>query len=335
MIQVGVIGTGTWGKNHVRVWHEVQNVKLTAIADQDGATVKELSSKYGIRGETDYKKLLQDSAIDAVSICTPSSTHYTIAAEALKAGKHVLLEKPMALQSKECMQLSALAEKMKKTLMIGHVFRFDPLVQTIKQEIQNGTLGTVDFIYTSRLGLMTPRPDCGVIFDFALHDIDIACFLLDQLPKKVTAVGNTYRNKNARAFEDVGFITLEFPDGVLANAAVSWLTPKKVRDLWVIGSTRSIGADLITQQGDIYDKGIVPHYDNFGEFKLIRKSGSDTKMSVQVKEPLQEEILHFIDCVLRGKMPLVPGTIGTQMVKIIEACYQSIREHKTIEVEYD
>lgn len=336
MIKVAVIGAGTWGKNHVRVWSEVPQAELVAVADSNPEVGKRFATQYHIRSETDYRKLLQDVQIEAVSICTPSSTHYAIAKEAIIAGKHVLVEKPLALTHAEGKELTALAAARGVILMVGHVFRFDPVILRIKQEIQEGAIGKINFLYSSRLGLMTPKPDCGVIMDFALHDVDIACFLTGELPNAVTAVGQTFHAANGRTFEDVGFITLRFPSGILANASVSWLTPKKVRDLWVIGNKKSIGADLITQQCDIFDRGVVPEYGSFGEFKLITKqTGDDIRIAVENKEPLKEELSHFAECVLQGKPPAVTGAIGTQIVGIIEACYRSIRERRTVEVDYE
>lgn len=335
MLKVAVIGAGTWGKNHVRVWNELPRANLVAIADSRLEVVQHLAAQHRVVGETDYRALLRNPDIQAVSICTPSSTHYGIARAALEAGKHVLLEKPIALTTKEAHELSAVAAKHERVFMPGHIFRFDPVILRIKQELQSGTIGKVNFLYSSRMGLMTPRPDCGVIMDFALHDIDITCFLLDEWPTHVTAVGQTTHRGTARSFEDVGFITLQFPSGTLANASVSWLTPKKVRDLWVIGTGKSIGADLISQQCDIYDKGVVPDYSNFGEFKLITKQGGDdVRVAIENREPLKDELSHFADCALDGKAPKVTGEIGARVIAVIEACYRSMREGKTVEVSY-
>jgi len=335
MLTVGVIGIGTWGKNHVRVWSELPQAKLVAIADNNPEVAQRLAVQYHIAGETDYRMLLRNPNIHAVSICTPSGTHYAVAKAALEAGKHVLLEKPIALTAKEAQELVILAAQKNCIFMPGHIFRFDPVILRIKQELENGTIGKVNFLYSSRLGLMTPRPDCGVIMDFALHDIDIACFLLEEWPDRVTAVGQTTHSGTARAFEDVGFITMHFPSGVLANASVSWLTQKKVRDLWVIGSGKSIGADLISQQCDIFDKGVMPDYSSFGEFKLITKQGGDdVRVTIENREPLKEELSHFANCVLSGKAPKVTGEIGARVVTVIAACYRSMQQGKTVEVSY-
>ena len=333
-MRVGVIGAGTWGKNHVRVWSELPQAELVAVADTNPEVGKRFAMQYRIRAETDYHKLLDDPQIEAVSICTPSSTHYAIVKEAIVAGKHVLVEKPIAFTAAQGKELAALADERHVILMVGHVFRFDPLILRVKQEIEKGTIGKINFLYSSRLGLMTPKPDCGVIMDFALHDIDIACFLTGELPKAVTAVAQSFHETHGRSFEDVGFLTLHFPSGILAHATVSWLTPKKVRDLWVIGSRKSIGADMISQQCDIFDKGVVPEYNTFGEFKLITRQSDDLRIAVESREPLKEELAHFAECVRMGKQPVVPGLLGAQIVQIIEACYRSLREQRTVSVEY-
>ena len=332
-LEVGVIGTGTWGKNYVRILNELESVNLKKIADIEESSLKKLSGTYNVGWTTDYKDLLSDKDITAVCVCSPASTHYTIVKDCLIAKKHVLVEKPIAVSSKEGEELARIAKEQDRILMVGHVFRFNPGVLRLKEEIKKGTFGKIRFIYGSRMGLMTPRNDCGVITDFALHDFDTFCFLLDAYPKEVTAVASSYNNSG---FEDVGFCTLKFEDNIIANIGVSWLTPKKVRDLWVIGEKCSASLDYLSQVVEIYNKGIVPEYDSFGEFKLLTKQEGDCiKPFIPVKEPLKEEISHFLDCVITQKKPFTSSAIGIKVVKIIEACYRSLRKKSTIMVDID
>ena len=203
MLNVGVIGAGVWGKNHIRIFSEVEDANLVKIADLNEKNMNGMSNTFKIKTTTDYKEILNDSEIEAVSICTPASTHYKIIKEALESGKHVLVEKPLTLNSKEGEELVELAKNKNKILMVGHIFRFNPGVLRLKEEIKKGTFGKIYFMYGSRMGLMTPRDDCGVVFDFALHDIDTFCFLLDDQPIEVNTVTNSYTKSK---FEDVGFI---------------------------------------------------------------------------------------------------------------------------------
>lgn len=330
MVRIGIIGTGTWGKNHVRVLNELEGAELSVVSDLDEKSLKRFRSIYNVKTTPDYGEVLADSDIDAVSICTPASTHYRIVKDALKAGKHVLVEKPLSLRSSQGQELTELAEKKGLTLMVGHIFRFHPAVLRLKEEIRKGTFGKIRFMYGSRMGLMTPRSDCGVITDFALHDIDMFCFLLDRYPREITSVGSFYSNPE---FEDIGFCTLRFNENIIANVGVSWLTPKKVRELWIVGDKKSGRIDFMSHGIEVFDRGIVPEYDSFGEFKLVTKEGDDIRLSVPNKEPLKEEISHFIDCVKNGSRPLVDGKQGNDIVRIIELAYVSLREKRSIGVE--
>jgi predicted dehydrogenase len=328
MINLGVIGCGVWGRNHVRVLSELDNVNLEIISDLNIENLKKLNKTYKVKTTKNYQDILNNKNIHAVTISSPSSTHYKLVKQALLANKHVLVEKPITLNSKEGESLVKLAKKQNKILMVGHIFRYNPAVLKLKDEIKKGTLGKIRFMYGSRMGLMTPRHDCGVIFDFALHDIDTFCYILGEWPLEVTAVATSIKETK---HEDVGFITLKFRKGIVANIGVSWLTPKKIRDLWVIGDQKSAGLDYLSQELNIYNKGIVPEYNSFGEFKLMTKSeGDDYRPFIKNKEPLKEEIINFIKSIEKKQKPVVDGQIGVNAVKIIEACYQSVKEKRTI-----
>jgi len=331
MLNMGVIGTGVWGKNHVRVLSELDSVKLVKICDANKTNLESLKNTFGVGITTNYKDILKNDGIEAVSICTPASTHYKLIREALETGKHILAEKPLALSSKKAEELTKISIQNDRILMVGHIFRFHPAINKLKEEIKKGTFGKIRLLYGSRLGLMTPRTDCGVIYDFALHDIDIFCYLLDKLPREVTCVARSYKKDN---FEDVGFITLGFDENIIGNIGVSWLTPKKVRDLWIIGEEKSASVDCMNQEMTIYNKGIIPQYNSFGEFRLVTKQeGDDIRPFIPNKEPLKEEISHFVDCVLNGKTPLVDGKIATGIIRIIEKCHSSFKQKRTLMVE--
>jgi predicted dehydrogenase len=330
-VNIGVIGVGTWGKNHVRVLNELPGVKVVRISDVVESNMTRIAEVYKVPYTTEYKEVLDDPEVSAVSICTPASMHYVLVKEALSAGKHVLVEKPLTTSSRHGYELAELAEARKRILMVGHIFRFHPGVERVKEEIRKGTLGHIRFMYGNRMGLMTPRNDCGVITDFAIHDFDIFCYLLDEYPEEITAIGASYNNSK---FEDVGFCTLGFSHNIKANVGVSWLTPKKVRDLWIIGDKKSLSLDYLSQEIQIYDKGMVPQYDSYGEFRLITQQGDDVRLFVPTKEPLKEELFHFVDCVRTNAKPKVGADIANKIVQLIEFANQSLTEKRTVRVDF-
>lgn len=329
MMNIGLIGIGDWGKNYLRILSEIKDANLVKIADLDKQKLDYYGNMYKIPTTTDYKDIINDKSIEAICVVAPLKEHYNIVKDCLEGNKHVLVEKPIATTSQEGEKLVKLAKEKNKLLMVGHIFRFSPAVIKLKEEIKKGTLGKIRFLYGSRVGLMTPRTDCGVITDFALHDFDIFCYLLDGYPEEVTAVGNSYLNhKN----EDVGFVTLKFKDNIIANICVSWLTPKKIRETWIVGSEKCAKIDHVSQELLIYSSGIMPDYDSFGSFRFMTRQGDETKPIIDNKEPLKEEILHFMKCVIENKDPLTNGEIGVNILKIVEAAYKSLKEKKTVEI---
>ena len=187
-MNVGVIGAGPWGKNHVRAYTEIEGVSLRAVSDLDEKKLEVAKSK-NIPVTKDYRDILNNKDIDAISICVPASLHYKIGKEALEAGKHVLIEKPFVMSSKEGQELIDIAKEKNLILAVGQIFRFDPAIQYIKEEIKKGSFGKIYYISLSRLGLKMPRKDIGAIFNYAVHDLDIMCDILDKkLPDEITAV---------------------------------------------------------------------------------------------------------------------------------------------------
>jgi len=322
MVNIAVIGTGVWGKNHVRVCSEIEECNLVKICDLREGYLKEVGDRFKINTTRDYKEILADKNIVAVDICTPASTHYKIVKEALEAGKHVHVEKPIALTSKEGEELRAIAENQKRILMVGHLFRFNTGILKLKEEIHKGTLGNIRFMQSTRVGLMIPKPDCGVIFDYALHDIDVFCFLLGQYPTEVRAFAGNYLERD---FEDFGFLNFEYKNGVKASAFVSWLMPEKIRELWIVGDKKSARLDYSTQEISLFDKAIEKK-----ENLLSVKDGSKENLDFVKKEPLKEEIRHFINCIKTGKKPNVSAETAVNVVKVIEAVHKSIKENKVI-----
>ena len=330
-INLGVIGAGPWGKNHIRIYQEIENVSLKAVSDINGNLLKELKQTYKFETTPDYKKIISDPNIHAVSICTPASTHFKITKEALLAEKNVLVEKPLTINSKEAEELVEIAEEKKLVLAVGQVFRFDPSILKIKKNIEKGTFGKVYSISLARMGLKNPRADVGAILNYAVHDLDIMCDVLGkEYPEEITATTSHPLN---REYEDLAIISARFGNGTLGYCQVSWLIPKKIREFWLIGEKKSAHIDPINLELEIFEAGIVPKYEDFGTFKLITKEGLAHKPKIEKKEPLKEELKHFIDCVENKRKPMIDGEVGLRTIKMAEAALLSAKEKRTIKLD--
>jgi predicted dehydrogenase len=317
LLNLAIIGTGEWGQNHIRVSKELGVLKK--ICDIDESRLKYFKSYYGVDYTTSFKDILDDKSIDAVTLAVPASLHYKMGKQLLEAGKHILIEKPISTEIDEAEKLIALAEKQGLTISVGHVFRYNNALNYIKDMINNGNLGDVQLIISRRMGLRTPRPDCGVIMDFAIHDVDIAKFLMNEkIPQVMSAVKS---HPLGREYEDYGNIVLKFGDA-LADISVSWLTPTKVRDLMIVASEKSVILDYSTQEIKVYDQGIVPRYSSFGEFALITKEGDIYVPKVKFQEPLKLEIEDFLKSAESGKEPIANAKIGLEALKIINSTYR-------------
>ncbi len=326
-INVAVIGTGYWGKNHVRVFKSLETagiVKFEKICDANHEICKRITDQYYLESTENYKEILNNEKIDAVSICTPNNTHYKLGLEFLKAGKHLLIEKPLALTFKEAQRLARFAEKEDLILMAGHVFRFNPLVRKLKEELTKGTLGDVYFIVGNRTCLFIPKNECGVIIDLAIHDVDISLFLFDEtLPMRVQAVGGSFLRKK---FEEVAFVTLDF--GSIKNYIFSsWLHPKKVRETWVIGSEGEIHADYVSKKIRMFEKRICSD-DAHSKFKI--HEGPCRELDIENEEPLKLELTHFVDCVKRNKQPDVDGYVASRVIKVCEIAIKSLQKQRVM-----
>ena len=333
-IGVGVIGVGYWGPNLLRNFNNVTGAEARWAVDLDEARLSHISELYpDVRTTRVYRELLADGATSAVVIATPADTHCSLACEAFEAGKHVFVEKPMAMKESECRQMVAAAEKAGRRLMVGHTFLFNNAVHQIKQLIDSGELGDIYYVYINRVNLGLFREDCNVVWDLAPHDIAILNWLLGSNPKSLTAVGHAYVQPN---IEDVAFVNLEYPGNVMAHLHVSWLDPNKVRTITVVGSKKMLVYDDVsnTEKLRVYDKGVnvMPHYDTFGEFQLSYRYGDIVLPRIDDSEPLRNEAEHFIACIQNNETPLSDGYSGLEVVRTLEAACDSIREGGTARV---
>ncbi|MDP8212455.1 MAG: Gfo/Idh/MocA family oxidoreductase [Candidatus Zapsychrus exili] len=328
MINVGIIGCGHWGPNHVRIFSQLSNSESLMCADLDE---KRLAIIKGIFPEiiatTDYKDILNNADIDAVCIAAPTNIHFKLTKEALEAGKHVLCEKPLTLDSDECHVLNKLAKEKNKVLMVGHIFVFNAGITWIKKYIESGELGKIHSAYAIRTNLGPFRYDVNALWDLAPHDISIFNYLFDNSPINVSARGQKCLGNS---LEDVAFATLEYPDNLLANIHVSWLDPKKVRQITIVGEKKMLVWDDLDNIGPIklYDKyaeRTATFYETYGEFQLLSKEGSITIPNIGFNEPLKAQAKYFIDCVENGDSPdLSDAQKGADVVKTLCAIQQSI-----------
>ena len=307
-----VIGTGFWGKNHARVYNEIEETDLLAVCDIDADRAKAVAEQYGAKSYSNLRKMLQDKNIDLVSVCTWSTSLAKVAAEAAKAGKHVLVEKPMAANVKEATRLFETAQKQQVHLTVGFLMRFIPGLQQIKKAVDGKTIGDLVCATAKRVSQWPERiGDVGVVKDIAIHDIDAMLYLFNEDPIAVYAKTGAMRHKR---FEDYAQLLLTFERGKTAFIEANWLTPYKTRTLVVTGSDAIMSLDYITQELKI---------ENVKETVQPRQT---------IVEPLKLELRHFANCVLEKEKPLITGLDGMKALKIAEAALKSSTTGKIVKL---
>jgi UDP-N-acetylglucosamine 3-dehydrogenase len=307
---VGVIGAGFWGRNHARNLKELAETRLVAICDKDAEKAKALAELTGAEAYTDSSQMLKRKDIEAVTVCTWSTALAGEALRALKSGKHVLVEKPMANNVQEARKIVNLANRNQRRLMVGFLMRYIPGIQRIKEAIGKGEIGTLVYATARRVSQWPERiGDVGVVKDLAIHDIDITRYLFDDDPVEVYAKAGNLRH---RKFEDHAQILLTFKAGRTAFIEANWLTPYKIRKLIVTGSEAIMSLDYITQEIIVETAGqtVAPRYD--------------------VKEPLKLELQHFARSILDDKEPIVTGLDGLKALRIAEVALRSARDSAAI-----
>jgi predicted dehydrogenase len=336
-IRVGVIGSGYWGPKLARNFHDLANAKLAMISDLRLDRLEEIQSLYPeVAGTQNYKEML-DGEVDAVVIATPVHTHYRIAREALLAGKHVLVEKPITSNSNNAKDLINIATERGLTLMVGHTFLYNPAVEAVRDILQSGELGNIYYLNSTRANLGLLQPDINVMWDLAPHDISILCFVLDKEPISVSARGAVYVNKSRKLHEVVD-LTLFFGGGMTANLHLSWLDPVKQRRLTVVGSKKMLVYDDIRDEKiTIFDKGVeVPPYSvTEEEFRASYRHGGEIVYPLKWSEPLKAECDHFVRCIRTGVSPRSNGKNGLMVLNVLEMAQRSlINKGCELQVEY-
>jgi predicted dehydrogenase len=332
-ISMAVVGLGYWGPNVLRCAVESESIDVRAICDRDNAALAKLARRYPhIGGTNSYERVLADPDIEAVMIATPVSTHYELVRRALLAGKHVLVEKPLADSSEQCLELIALAERKKLVLMPGHTFLYSPPVNKVKDLIEGGSLGDLYFGTSSRVNLGIHQSDVSVVRDLAPHDFSILLYWLGR-PVFVRAIG---RASIVPGTLDVVFVDLGYEDGSLFHVELSWLAPTKLRRTVLVGAKRMIVyEDTSSEQVRIFDRGVdVVDPQTFGEFQLSYRSGDVLTPHLRADEPLRLEIDDFVSAIRARAQPRSNAQLGLEVVRMMEATEVSL-EYNSAPVSLD
>ena len=336
ILRIGVIGLGQWGPNHVRNLGGLDGCDVVRVCDSSEARLAKARKLFrGIEGTTDPSAVTGAADIDAVVVATPVQSHYPLVRAALLSGKDVLCEKPLALNSAEAAELCELAREKGRILMVGHIFLYNPSALHLKETIDRGELGRIYYMDAVRTNLGPVRSDVGVMADLASHDISIFNFLLGARPQTVAAAGGAFLQKG---IEDIGFLTLTYPRGVICHVHTSWLNPRKVRQLTIVGDGKMAVWDDMNNIEPVryFDKGILPDsYASFGEFQMILRDGAIVTPKLKLFEPLARQDQEFIDCLRSRRPPAASGAFGADVVRVLEAAQESLgREGRVTAVRY-
>ena len=326
-VSVGGVGCGYWGPLLIRNFRDVPNCNLKAVCDASDARLKHIKRLYPeVATVSDWERFLTDFELDAIVIATPVKFHHALAQKSLLAGKHIFIEKPMAASSAECENLIEIAESKGLVLMVDHTFLFSSAVRKIAELVRGGDIGDIRYINSRRLNLGLFQRDINVAWDLAPHDISIILHILGEPPIAVNCQGNAHVTP---AVEDVTNMSLTFRQGRFATIQSSWLEPRKVREMTIVGSRRMIVYDDLQthEKIKVYDVRVErpPHYDTFAEFQYSYHYGDSYIPRLNQEEPLKEVCRHFIDCIETGTQPATSGREGLELVRILEAASASLK----------
>jgi predicted dehydrogenase len=326
-ITVGVLGCGYWGPLLIRNLRGLPGCQLVAVCDLDIARVKHICALYrDLECVTTPQRLITGCDIDAVVIATPVKSHYPLAKASLLAGKHTFIEKPMATSSQECEELIDIAKRNGLVLMVDHTFLYSAPVRKIVEIVEAGDLGEIRYVNSRRLNLGLFQKDINVAWDLAPHDISIILHILGEFPTAINCQGNAHVTLGV---EDVTNMSLVFPHKRFATIQSSWLEPRKIREMTIVGSRRMIVYDDLPthEKIRIYDMRVErpPHYDTFAEFQYSYHYGDSYIPHLQQEEPLTLACRHFIDCIETNSVPMTGGRQGLEMIRILEGASASLK----------
>ena len=327
-----VVGLGYWGPNLLRVLQEQDDVTVRHVCDVDPERLAWAAARYPAVGvTTDIQELLDDPELDAILLSTPVHTHFELAARALQAGKHCFVEKPLASSIADADALVELATDTGLTLMCGHTFLYSPAVQTVKRLIDDGELGELYFISSSRVNLGLHQRDASVVWDLAPHDFSILLYWLGESPEWVSAIG---RASVVPHVTDIAFIDLSFPSGVLAHVELSWLAPSKLRRTVVVGSEKMVVYDDTSAEPiRVFDAGVTYRDpETFGEYHLSYRTGDIVSPHLDNSEPLALQAADFIASI-RSEEPTSSNlAVARDVVSLIEATERSLLQRGALRV---
>ena len=324
-VRVGVIGCGHWGPHLIRNLNDMPEVALVGVAEERPERLRYVRRTYpAVSPFSDHRQLLA-SDIDAVVIATPIQTHFQLVKEALLAGKHVLVEKPLACSPAGAAELVGLARRCQRVLMVGDVFLYNPAVRELRRLVQDGELGRIYYADAARLNLGLFQPQANVLWDLAPYDIAILMYVLGKAPFMVSARGSSYVQSGVH---DVCYLELLFSGGATGHVHVSWLDPDKVRRLTLVGDRRMAVYDDVSTVAKlrVYDSGVeYATTENYGEFELAYRHGQIVIPYIRWREPLRVECEHFVRCVRTGEQPLSDGEHGLAVVAVLDAAERSLQ----------
>ena len=323
-MKAALLGYGYWGPNLARNLHQRLGTDWVACVDLDASRRDAMAKRYPwVRAPASVEQVLSDPAVDAVVVATPARTHAGLAADALRAGKHVLVEKPLALSTADAVALTRQAEHAGLVLMVGHTFEYNPAVTKMRALLDSGELGDLWYLHAQRVNLGRIQNDINALWSIGPHDVSIANYLVGAAPRWVSARGARYLHTE---LEDVVFATLGYDGGVLAHLHASWLDPSKVRRTTVVGSRRMVLFDDLDSEAKlrVYDKGADPVQGGYGEYQFRLRAGDIHVPRTDMTEPLALELDHFLECCASGARPRSDGWSGVRVVAALEAAQHSL-----------
>jgi predicted dehydrogenase len=325
-LRFGVIGAGAWGRNHVRVLSSDARCAVSAVADPDVRVATQVAALAPhARFVADAEELLADRTLDALVIASPAVTHAALARAALLAGKHVLVEKPLALSTREAVDLEAAARVSGRTAMVGHLMLYHPVVVQLREILRSGTLGRLHYLHSTRVNLGRLRQDENALWSFGPHDLSMIDFLLEMEPRTVAARGQCVLQPGV---EDVVFLSLRYATGEIAHVHLSWLSPRKERRLTLVCSQKMVEFDDVA--GDklrIYDKGYdrPPEFTQYAQYLTLR-DGDVYIPKIAMHEPLALQLDHFLTCIATGATPKTDFGSAVRVIRVIEAASRSLED---------
>lgn len=338
MLGVGVIGYGYWGPNLVRNFAETPGANVVAVSDLRPDRLAPLRLRYpAVEVTSDYTDLLRHPKVDAIAIATPVATHFDLAIQALRAGKHVLVEKPMAADPAQALRMADAAAARGLVLMVGHIFVYTTAVRRIHDLVATGALGEIYYYDSVRVNLGLFQHDVNVIWDLAVHDLSIMDYVLGKHPCAVSATGASHV---AGEPENIAYLTLFFPDSLMGHVHVNWLAPVKVRRTLIGGAQKMIVYDDIepSEKVKVYDKGItvrsMEDTDSIYQMLIDYRTGDMWAPRLEIVEPLATEAAHFVECVESGRTPETDAQAGLRVVRILDAASRSMSARgRPVEIE--